>query len=177
MTVTRPFSGAGGARPGGVPRLPTRPTGWPVGSYDKYEEAQRAVDFLAESDFPVQEVTIVGVDLMLVERVTGRLSWSRVLAAGAASGAWFGLFVGVLLSFFDNQIGPIYPILVGLMAGVLFGLIFAVAGFASTRGRRDFQSASQLVAGRYDVLCQPRNAEKARDLIAKLAMRAQPGQL
>jgi hypothetical protein len=160
-----------------VPRLPTRPTGWPVGSYDKYEEAQRAVDFLAESDFPVQEVTIVGVDLMLVERVTGRLSWSRVLTAGAASGAWFGLFVGVLLSFFDTQIGPIYPILVGLLAGVLFGLIFAVAGFVSTRGRRDFQSASQLVAGRYDVLCQPRNAEKARDLIAKLAMRPQPRQL
>jgi hypothetical protein len=176
MTVTNAFSGSGGARPG-VPRLPTRPTGWPVGSYDKYEEAQRAVDYLAENDFPVREVTIVGVDLMLVERVTGRLSWGRVLSTGAASGAWFGLFVGLLLSFFDTRSGPIYPILVGLAAGVLFGLIFAAAGFASTRGRRDFQSASQLVAGRYDVLCQPRNAEKARDLIAKLSMRPQPGQL
>ena len=31
-------------------------------------------------------------------------------------------------------------------------------------------SASQMVAGRYDVLCQPRNAEKARELLAKLAM-------
>lgn len=159
-----------------MPRLPTKPTGWPIGSYDNYEEAQRAVDYLADNDFPVEEVTIVGVDLMLVERVTGRLSWGRVLGTGAASGAWFGLFVGLLLSFFDTR-GGIYPILVGLAAGVLFGLIFAMAGYASTRGRRDFQSASQLVAGRYDVLCQPRNAEKARDLIAKLAMRAQPGQL
>jgi hypothetical protein len=156
--------------------LPTRPTGWPVGSYDNYEDAQRAVDYLADNEFPVEEVTIVGVDLMLVERVTGRLSWGRVLGTGAASGAWFGLFVGLLLSFFDNSSGPIYPILVGLVAGVLFGLIFAAAGYGSTRGRRDFQSASQLVAGRYDVLCQPRNAEKARDLIAKLSMGAQPGQ-
>jgi hypothetical protein len=98
------------------------------------------------------------------------------LATGAASGAWFGLFVGLLLSFFDTRTGPIYPILVGLVAGVLFGLVFAGVGYASTRGRRDFQSASQLVAGRYDVLCQSPNAEKARDLIAKLAMRAQPGQ-
>ena len=32
-----------------------------------------------------------------------------------------------------------------------------------------------MVAGRYDVLCQPRNAEKARELLAKLAMGAQPG--
>jgi hypothetical protein len=27
-----------------------------------------------------------------------------------------------------------------------------------------------MVAGRYDVLCQPRSAEKARELLAKLAM-------
>jgi hypothetical protein len=27
-----------------------------------------------------------------------------------------------------------------------------------------------MVAGRYDVLCQPRNAEKAREMLAKLAM-------
>jgi hypothetical protein len=176
MTVTSSFSGAGGARPG-VPRLPTRPTGWPVGSYDKYEDAQRAVDYLADNSFPVEEVTIVGVDLMLVERVTGRLSWGRVLGTGAASGAWFGLFVGLLLSFFDPNRAALYPILVGLIAGVLFGLVFAAVGYASTRGRRDFQSASQLVAGRYDVLCQPRNAEKARDLIAKLTMRPQTDQL
>ena len=26
------------------------------------------------------------------------------------------------------------------------------------------------MAGRYDVLCQPRNAEKARDMLSKLAM-------
>lgn len=174
MRVTSSFSGAGGPRPG-VPRLPTKPTGWPVGSYEDYSEAQRAVDYLADNDFPVEDVTIVGVDLMLVERVTGRLTWGRVMGTGAASGAWFGLFVGLLLSFFTRS-AAIYPILVGLVAGVLFGLIFAAAGYASTRGRRDFQSASQLVAGRYDVLCQPRNAEKARDLIAKHTMGTQPNQ-
>ncbi len=175
MTVSGSFS-RGAVPRQGAPRLPTKPTGWPVGSYDNYEDAQRAVDFLADNEFPVEEVTIVGVDLMLVERVMGRLSWGRVMATGAASGAWFGLFVGLLLSFFDTRSGPIYPILVGLAAGVLFGLIFAAAGYASTRGRRDFQSSSQLVAGRYDVLCQPRNAEKARDLIAKLSMKTQPNQ-
>ena len=48
-------------------------------------------------------------------------------------------------------------------------LVFAAVGYGATRGRRDFTSASQMVAGRYDVLCQPRNAEKARELLAKLA--------
>ncbi|MCK2237237.1 MULTISPECIES: general stress protein [Crossiella] len=169
LVVTSSFSGA---RPGG---LPTPPTGWPIGSYVKYEEAQRAVDHLADSSFPVQDVTIVGVDLMLVERVTGRLTWGKVLGTGAASGAWFGLFVGVLLSLFNQDGIALGPILISLVTGVVFFMIFAAAGYATQRGKRDFVSASQLVAGRYDVLCSPRNAEQGRDMLAQLALRG-PGQ-
>jgi hypothetical protein len=170
--VSTPFGGPARTAPG-LPNLPTPPTGWPVGSYATYEEAQRAVDHLADSDFPVRDVTIVGVDLMLVERVIGRLTWGRVLASGAASGAWFGLFVGLLLSLFSPE-SSFVPILVGLASGVVFGLVFAAVGYGATRGRRDFTSASQMVAGRYDVLCQPRNAEKARELLGKLAMGTKP---
>ncbi|HEY0639956.1 MAG TPA: general stress protein [Pseudonocardiaceae bacterium] len=157
-----------------MPGLPTPPTGWPVGSYATYAEAQRAVDYLADNQFTVQDVTIVGVDLMLVERVLTRLTWGKVIMSGAASGAWFGLFVGVLLSLFSSQSSVVVPILVGLVTGVLFGVVFSVAQYASTRGRRDFASASQLVAGRYDVLCKPNSAEGARDLLAKLAMQPPP---
>ncbi|MCE0766147.1 magnesium transporter [Pseudonocardia kujensis] len=167
--MTTPFGGSGQPAPG-LPNLPTPPTGWPVGSYATYEEAQRAVDHLADSDFPVRDVTIVGVDLMLVERIVGRLTWGRVLLSGAASGAWFGLFVGLLLSLFSTGGGGIVRIVVALLGGIVFGLAFAAAQYWGTRGRRDFTSSSQMVAGRYDVLCQPRNAEKARELLAKLAM-------
>ncbi len=170
--MSSPFGGPARTAPG-LPNLPTPPTGWPVGQYATYEEAQRAVDHLADSDFPVRDVTIVGVDLMLVERVIGRLTWGRVLASGAASGAWFGLFVGLLLSLFSPE-ASFVPILVGLGSGLVFGLVFAAVGYGATRGRRDFTSASQMVAGRYDVLCQPRNAEKARELLAKLAMGSAP---
>jgi hypothetical protein len=140
-----------------------------VGSYAKYEEAQRAVDHLADNDFPVADVTIVGVDLMLVERVIGRLTWGRVLATGAASGAWLGLFVGVVLSLFSPN-GSIAAILLGLGLGIVFGVVSGAITYGASRGRRDFTSASSLVAGRYAVLCQPRNAEKARDMLAKLAI-------
>ncbi|MGH3864170.1 general stress protein [Actinokineospora sp.] len=168
--MTGAFSGSGRSNQG-LPKVPTPPSGWPIGSYDTYQEAHRAVEHLAGNDFPVEEVTIVGVDLMLVERVIGRLSWPKVLGTGALSGAWFGLFVGLLLGLFSQQQTSFAPILVGLSAGVVFGLIFAAVGYASTRGRgREIASATQLVAGRYDVLAQPRNAEKGRDLLAKLAM-------
>ncbi|MBC8092225.1 MAG: magnesium transporter [Pseudonocardia sp.] len=166
--MSTPFGGPARTAPG-LPNLPTPPTGWPVGSYATYEEAQRAVDHLADSDFPVRDVTIVGVDLMLVERVIARLTWGRVLASGAASGAWLGLFFGLLLSLLSPD-ASFLPILVGVLGGIVFMTVSAAVGYGATRGRRDFTSASQMVAGRYDVLCQPRNAEKARELLAKLAM-------
>jgi hypothetical protein len=58
----------------------------------------------------------------------------------------------------------------GLIAGVFFGLITSAVPYAMARGTRDFSSTLQLVAGRYDVLCDPQNAEQARDLLARLAI-------
>jgi hypothetical protein len=163
---TTPASAAAGRR--GAPGLPTPPKGWPVASYPTYVEAQRAVDYLSEQQFPVQQVTIVGVDLMQVERVTGRLTWAKVLGGGVLSGAWLGLFIGLVLGFFSPS--PWGALVTGLVAGVFFGLITSAVPYAMARGTRDFSSTMQLVAGRYDVLCDPRNAEQARDLLARLAI-------
>ena len=107
-------------RPGarGPAALPTPPKGWPIGSYPTYAEAQRAVDHLSDQQFPVQQVTIVGVDLMQVERVTGRLSWPKVLGGGVLSGAWLGLFIGLILGFFSPS--PWGALATGLIAGFGF---------------------------------------------------------
>ena len=43
-----------------------------LGVYDKYEQAQRAVDFLSDHEFPVENCMIVGTDLKRVERITGK---------------------------------------------------------------------------------------------------------
>ncbi|MCV7268423.1 general stress protein [Mycolicibacterium doricum] len=161
-----PTSPAGA--PGVPAALPTPPKGWPIGSYPTYAEAQRAVDFLSDQQFPVQQVTIVGVDLMQVERVTGRLSWPKVLGGGVLTGAWLGLFIGLILGFFSPN--PWSALLTGLIAGVFFGLITSAIPYAMARGTRDFSSTMQLVAGRYDVLCDPKNAEQGRDLLARLTI-------
>jgi hypothetical protein len=152
--------------------LPTQPTGLPVGSYATYAEAQRAVDYLSDNEFPVENVTIVGSDLQMVERVTGRLTRGRAVLGGAASGAWFGSFVGVLLGLFSNS-GTSFVVLLlsGIAYGALFGAAFGFLGYAATGGRRDFTSNSQIVAGSYAVLCQSQHAEKARDLLARLSLK------
>lgn len=148
--------------------LPTPPKGWPVGSYDTYAQAQRAVDHLSDNEFKVEDLTIVGVDLMQVEKVLGRLTWGKVIAGGIGSGAWLGLFFGALVGLVVGDTWT--PILFGVIAGMVFGLISAAIPYAATRGQRDFTSTMQLVAGRYDVLCDPRSAEQARDMLARLAI-------
>jgi len=150
----------------GVPRVPTLPTGELVAAYGTYLEAQRAVDFLADKEFPVQNVTIVGTDLRTVERVTGRLTYGRVALAGALSGAWFGLFVGLLLSLFTPE--QWIPILPAMAIGAAFGILFSVISYSLTGGKRDFTSASQIVAGQYELLCAPDVAHRARGLLAEV---------
>ncbi len=150
-----------------APGLPTPPTGWPIGSYRTYAEAQKAVDYLSDKEFQVADVTIVGVDLMQVERVIGRLTWGKVIGGGIVSGAWLGFFFSLLVSLVVGQ--PLI-ILLGIGFGIIFGLISASVPYAATRGQRDFATTMQLVAGRYDVLCDPRSAEKARDMLATLTI-------
>ena len=173
--MTSPFTPGQnpGATPSGSsrarrPALPTPPKGWPIGSYPTYAEAQKAVDHLSDQQFPVEQVTIVGVDLMQVERVTGRLSWPKVLGGGVLTGAWLGIFIGLVLGFLTTD--PWAALLTGVIAGVIFGLISSAVPYAMARGTRDFSSTMQLVAGRYDVLCDPQNAEKARDMLARLTL-------
>ncbi|MGO1342087.1 MAG: general stress protein, partial [Cellulosimicrobium funkei] len=153
------------SRPGAVPRVPTPPRGEEVASYATYLEAQKAVDFLSDNKFAVELVTIVGTDLKMVERVTGRLTYGRVAIAGAASGAWFGLFVGLLLFMFSGQGGFVLTA-VGIGAG--FGLLFSVLSYALTQGKRDFTSQSQIVASSYGILCAPERAGEARQLLGRM---------
>ena len=143
-----------------------------VGSYDSYQQAQAAVDHLSDEKFAVENVTIIGSDLKMVERVTGRLTWGRAIGAGAAGGAWWGLFVGLLLGIFAGDGGAWFgSVLAGLLIGAVFGALFGGMGYAATRGRRDFTSTSKIVAGRYDVMCAPPQAEQAREILARFALR------
>jgi hypothetical protein len=151
-----------GQQPG---RVPTPPKGEPIAHYDTYLEAQRAVDYLSDNHFPVQSVTIVGTGLQMVERVTGRLTYARVALAGAASGAWFGLIFGIVLSMFGGTEGALVA---GPLFGAAAGVLFGIFSYSLTRGRRDFTSASQIVASEYAVLCLAEQAGAARQLLQQL---------
>src|SRR5699024_8031175 len=52
------------------PRAGMQPRGDEIAKYETYLEAQRAVDYLADHEFTVNAVTIVGTELKMVERIT-----------------------------------------------------------------------------------------------------------
>ncbi|KQT89432.1 hypothetical protein ASG49_16870 [Marmoricola sp. Leaf446] len=161
------------------PRFPQSPLtlAFPMslGVYKKYADAQRAVDHLSDHEFPVQNCLIVGTDLRQVERVTGRLTWGKVLLGGAASGLWLGVFVGLVVSLFGT--GSAVPVVLSTMLfGALFGVAWAAAGYAATRGRRDFTSVSQVVATRYELLVEHKHAEQGRALLTGQDDAQQPHQ-
>jgi hypothetical protein len=138
-----------------------------VGSYADYALAQQAVDHLSDNKFPVERTAIIGTDLRLVENVLGRLTTARAAGAGLASGAWFGLLIGLLLGIFSNS-NWFAVIFVCLLIGAAWGAIFGAIAHSATGGRRDFASRSSLQAGQYAVTTDPEVADQARSLLVQL---------
>ncbi|MCM6779075.1 hypothetical protein NDR87_36940 [Nocardia sp. CDC159] len=140
-----------------------------MAEFDTYAAAEEAVNKLSEKDFPVERATICGAGLRLVEHVLGRSTYPGAAVRGAAAGAWIGLVFGVFLALFTTSavwwvatVG--WAVLWGVVAGVVFGLVWR----ALPGERREFLSASELLADHYEVLVEPQFAEHARTLLNDL---------
>ena len=149
-----------------APVLPTIPKGDVLGTYDTYLEAQKVVDRLSKADFQVNQLSIVGNDLKTVERVTGKLTYGRAALAGAASGAWLGLFIGLVFTIFT----PPTPQSLGfvgaaLLIGAGFGMIFGIVSYAISRRSRDFTSTHQVLASNYQIIIDPELTAKAQQAL------------
>ncbi|SDO40712.1 general stress protein [Lentzea jiangxiensis] len=134
-----------------------------LATFADYLGAQRLVDRMSDDGFPVESVRIVGDGVRTVEQVTGRLTRGRAALAGAASGAWFGVFIGLLFGLFSADTTWVWFVLISLVIGAFWGAVFGFVAHWSTRGRRDFSSVMSLEAQRYEVhVDRERAAEAAR---------------
>ncbi|MDO5700908.1 MAG: hypothetical protein Q4P36_05480 [Bowdeniella nasicola] len=140
------------------------PNGVELATFESYLSAQKAVDTLSDAEFPVQATSIIGTDLVSVERVLGRLTLTRASMAGAGTGAWLGLMYGLLMWIVVSE-GAGMALISGLLLGIVMGAIFGAVSYLFTRGKRDFTSSSQVVARHYAVLCAPEYAGKARTIL------------
>jgi hypothetical protein len=143
------------------------PRGDVLGTYDTYPEAQSVVDRLAKADFAVTSVSIVGNDLKTVERVTRKLSWNRAALEGVISGAWFGLFLGILFSLFSSATAAWELFIAAILIGAAAGLLFRLAGYAISRRSRDFDSTRQMIASNYQVIVADGQLAAAQEALAR----------
>ena len=146
-----------------------------LGVFEKYEDAQKAVDTLSDKEFPVQNCLIVGTDLKQIERVTARLTWGRVAPRRAA----VGRVAGRLRRPHPLALRPTVEHLraAALRRALGCGLrrwCGAAAGYAFTRGQRDFSSVTQVIATRYEVFCEHKFAQQGRQILAEAGLAVGP---
>jgi hypothetical protein len=140
-----------------------------IGVFDTYPAAEKAVDYLADNGFPVQNLAIVGTDLRTVERVLARRTWRTVLLQGAAQGLNIAVILFFLMWIFIPGSNVIGLLLAALLFSVIVSMLFASIGYALSRGSRDFTSVQQTVATRYEVLCEHKVSEQAQELLAGMS--------
>jgi hypothetical protein len=141
-----------------------------VARYDSYENAQQAVDRLADDGFPVENLSILGSDLQVMEKVTGRLTKRKAALSGAASGAWFGLLLALLVGIFTTGNAWLAILLTGLVFGAGWGALFGFVAHAATGGRRDFSAVRSLTAAHYDLVASNGQAERARLMLQQAGL-------
>ena len=85
-----------------------------------------------------------------------RLSVLMCASSSRSSAASPGVvLIGLFVGLFSSTTGSLAPLVgLGLLYGSAFGIVWGLVGHALTRGRRDFISRQQLLASRYDVLCE-----------------------
>lgn len=155
MSQTNRF---GGRRGDAVFRIPE---GHTLATFPGYPEAQELVNSLVTKGVPAQALSIVGADVSLVERVTGKIGYGRAALSSAMSGSWLGVLAGLVVVIVSPT-DVITPIVGGLFVGAGVGMVVGMAIFTFSPGpRRLYRSMQQVIAQSYRVVVEPQQHTQA----------------
>lgn len=139
-----------------------------IATFDNYADAERTVDYLVDRHFDVDRLSIVGRDLELVERVTGKMNYGLAALRGATSGGLVGALIGWLFGLF-SWIQPLIAGLVlafyGLLLGAALGALVGLLMYAMQHGRRDFATVTTLQPRHFDIVADVQVAARALRLL------------
>lgn len=141
-----------------------------VSSATSYKDAEHAVDWLSDHEFPVERVTIVGTGLRYVEDVSGRMTTGRATLIGTGAGALLGLVWGLLFAvLFTLDSGSFWGLLAfSIVVGAVFGALGGAISQISTGGSHDFSSTTNTRADHYEVQVDDGYANEARRLLSTM---------
>ena len=116
---------------------------------------------LVTQGVPAQALSIVGADVTLVERVTGKIGYGRAAVSSAMSGSWLGILAGLVFVIISPS-DFITPIVGGLFIGAGFGMVTGMVIFTFSKGpKRLYRSMQQVIAQSYRVVVEPQHHVQA----------------
>ena len=128
------------------------PNGTYVADFTNYAQAVSYVEQVIRGDFPANAIAIVGTKLTTVERVKGKINYSRVALNGAVTGAWLGLLFFLVFGTTGTETAAQITLLPAMIVGAGLGMLWQVLRFSLAKNKRSFASTSQVVAGKYEIL-------------------------
>jgi hypothetical protein len=139
-------------------------------SSSTYKDAEHAVDWLSDHDFPVERVSIVGTGLRYIERVSGRMTTGRATLLGTGYGALVGLVWGLLFAaLFTSDSGSFWSLLgFSVLVGVVGGALIGAISHSSRGGEHDFSSESQTRADHYELQVDDGYAAEAQRVLSTM---------
>lgn len=148
------------------PAMTPKETGQTVTTVPDYEAAQKTVSTLIAGDVPAREITIVGIGVRTVEKVTGRLGYATAARSGTLNGVLIGLFLAAILAVTTPE-APVQLFVGFVLIGVAIGMCFSLVSYAIVRRRRDFASVMTLSADTYEVRVLASSLAKAREVLGQ----------
>lgn len=130
---------------------PTEISGYAVATARSHEEAFQMVERLEEAGYPLSNIAIVGSNLRSVEQIRGRESALFAFGSGSMTGAWFGLFLGLMMSFSvpDGYRGTVIP--VAFLAMALMGGSIRMIRYSLSANKRALRTRTYMIPTTYEI--------------------------
>jgi hypothetical protein len=137
-----------------------------IGRFSRYKDAKRTVDTLAVGRIPKKRITVLGRGL----------SWSPPLTAERAGrlGAWLGLGAGTATMLLLWSVGSlaasfgwVSAVFTGAFVGAAVGAVIGIVVWRISRDRGVIPETGNVEVRRYDVLVEPGDVAKARELLER----------
>ena len=130
------------------------PRGETLATFDEYASAQKLINSLVSDGVPFRSLSIVGTDVNLVERVTGKIGYGRAALSSAMSGSWLGVLAG-LVFVIVSPTDVITPIVAGGIIGAGIGMVVGMVLFTlAGSNRRSYRSMQHIIAQSYRVVVE-----------------------
>lgn len=146
------------------------PQGQLIGNYRSYEAALAAVDRAVDAGVDPRFLSIVGRDLRSVYRLRHRPNYAAVAGRSALQGAFFGVFIGLLISMMSGGQDLMMTLASTVVMGAVIWVLFGVIGEVLRRRQLKYAMIPSMTAVSYDLVVDNSVADQVQSALGPQPM-------